>query len=154
MFGVKITLWTVWFSNTFQTNDIAVPFKFIILILFKNSFLWGFSCKRYFICGRCFRRCWVNSWYWFECFNHSKHFFVFTFLQKFAFKVFNAYYCWRRGLPIFPIDKLYPTIIYLHHLGMKTQGLFQFQFHTSKKDLQHHVYKVTADLIHYQLLSS
>ena len=28
------------------------------------------------------------------------------------------------------------------------------QFHTSKKDLQHHDYKVTADFIRYQLLSS
>ena len=113
IFGIKITLWTVWFSNTFETNNIVVSFKFIRLIFLKNSFLWGFSWRRYFICGRCFRRCWVNCWYWFQCFDQSKPFFVFTFLQKFAFKVFNAYHCWRRGLPIFPVDKLYPTIFYV-----------------------------------------
>ena len=110
IFGIKITLWTVWFSNTFETNNIVVSFKFIRLIFLKNSFLWGFSWRRYFICGRCFRRCWVNCWYWFQCFDQSKPFFVFTFLQKFAFKVFNAYHCWRRGLPVFSTDKLYPTI--------------------------------------------
>ena len=35
---------------------------------------------------------------------------MFTFPQKFACKVFNAYHCWRRGLLTFPNDKLYPTI--------------------------------------------
>ena len=99
-----------WFNNTFQTNNTVVSCKFIILIFLKNSFLWGFSWKRYFICGRYFRRCWVKCWYCFQCFNQPKPFFVSTFLQKFAIKVFNAYYCWRRGLPIFPTDKLYPTI--------------------------------------------
>ena len=112
IFGVKITLWTVWFYNTFQTN-VVVPFKFIILIFLKNSFLWGFFWKRYFLSGRCFCRCWVNCWYWLQCFNQTKPFFVLTFLQKFVFKVFNAYHCWRRGLPIFPVDKLYPTIFYV-----------------------------------------
>ena len=60
IFGVKITLWIVWLSNTFQTNNVVVPFKFIILIFLKNSFLGGFSWKGYFICGRWFCRCWVN----------------------------------------------------------------------------------------------
>ena len=109
IFGEKITMWTVWFSNTFQTNDIVVPFKFIILIFLKNYFLWRFSRKKNFTCGRCFGRCWVNCWYWFQCFNQSKRLIVFTFLQKFAQK-FNAYHCGRSGLPIFPIDKLYSTI--------------------------------------------
>ena len=108
--GEKITMWTVWFSNIFQTNNIVVPFKFVILIFLKNFFLWRFSWKKNFRCGRCFGRCWVSCWYWFQCFNQSKPFLVFTFLQKFSFKVFNACHCWRSELPIFPIDKLFPTI--------------------------------------------
>ena len=37
LFGIKITLWTVWLSNNFQTNNVVVPFKFIILIFLKNT---------------------------------------------------------------------------------------------------------------------
>ena len=57
IFGEKITMWTAWFSNLFQTNNIVVPFEFIILIFLKNSFLWRFSWKRYFISGTCIWRC-------------------------------------------------------------------------------------------------
>ena len=70
------------FSNTFQRNNIVVPFRF--------------SWKRNVISGRCFVRCYVTCWYWFQCFNQSKPFFVFTFFQKFTFKVFNAYPCSAR----------------------------------------------------------
>ena len=182
IFGEKITMWTVWFSNTFQTNNIVVLFKFIILTFLKNPFLWRFSWKRSFTYGwRCFCRWWVNCWYCFQCFNQSKLFFVFTFLQKFAFKVLIAYHCWRRGLPVFPIEKLYPTIIDIfitwewkrrdyflsfiiwttsNNTTVITHDLIYYHHsiilpipHKQKRFI-YHVEKVTADFIHCQLLSS
>ena len=106
-------------AMAYWQSDSVILSKPIILLFFlnssyscssKNSFLWRFFWNRYFICGRCFCRCWINCWYWFQCFNQPKLFFVSTFLQKFAFKVFNAYHRWRRGLAVFSNDKVYPTI--------------------------------------------
>ena len=123
-------------AMAYWQSDSVILSKPIILLFFLNS---SYSCSsknffwnRYFICGRCFCRCWINCWYWFQCFNQPKLFFVSTFLQKFAFKVFNAYHRWRRGLAVFSNDKVYPTIFwYLHHLRMKTQGLFSLLYNSN-----------------------
>ena len=104
-------MWAAWFSIIFQANTIVVPCKFIIPIFLKKSFLLRFSWKKNFGGGRCFVRCWLNCWYRSQCFNQSKPFFVFTFFHKFAFKLFNAYHCWRNMRPVFPINKIYPTIV-------------------------------------------
>ena len=147
IFGVKIALWTVWFSNTLQTNNIVVPFKFIILIFLKNFFLWGFSWKRYFICGRCVRGCWVNWWYWFQCFNQSKPFSCSPFFRNLSSKCLMQITAEDVGFQSFLLTNFIQQFLMSSSLGNENIGttssplqLFS-QFHPSKKDLQHHVSK-------------
>ena len=121
IFGIKITLWKVWFSNTFQTNNVVVPFKFIILIFLKNTFLGGFSWKRYFICWRCFRRCWVNCWYWFQCFNQSKPFLCSPFFRNLPSNVALCRFC---TILCSTILILYHLILHCFHVAFFNIALF------------------------------
>ena len=122
IFGIKITLWKVWFSNTFQTNNVVVSFKFIILIFLKSTFLGGFSWKRYFICWRCFRRCWVNCWYWFQCFNQFKPFLCSPFFRNLPSKCLMDITTEDVGCQSFLLTNFFRRFFIFSSLGNENTG--------------------------------